>query len=520
LRHQDFFRYRRYCTRRLHRLCKALKFLHGNKRYKKLALPEDCPQRGFLEYVCTLAERAWALGMQLKMDNAAASTFQPRWRHHSIQRMRRAATWARDLHRFCEAHGDARTQLHSACYLAYMEGLTHLERDEHEEALQKLIKCHKACDHLALASGDPVVFRAKVQELLPMERVCRFHLGISDTAQGESGKAVAQVATSELRYRGRFTVAPSQELTDRLRSSAQQVASFSVEKPENNDIVIECYGEICGEWGELLRNVHGEMILKGAEAQTDGWHKLEAMVREHKMVMNIERNLLLLANHFRKLDSVQDISCAEARKTCKPEEGLRYCDLLLEDFGTLQELPGNDEDEAAKEIDEGLAAYAQVMTNCRCLFLSLCYMGIGKLSEAVALMDMLHSRVESEAVPVLSTEPLSRLKGFVEKVSKPMFSNISRWCVLGRAALCIADAAKEGEADGANHFGGKGFDVDEIVKQFAFPMQPKPMLCKPLLLDIAHHGLTPPDLEQLVQEQSQGRLGVLSRMTSRLWGSK
>ena len=36
---------------------------------------------------------------------------------------------------------------------------------------------------------------------------------------------------------------------------------------------------------------------------------------------------------------LEDVGSQEARKTCRPEEGMRYCDLLKEDLESLIELP-------------------------------------------------------------------------------------------------------------------------------------------------------------------------------------
>merc|ERR1712032_1797961 len=98
---------------------------------------------------------------------------------------------------------------------------------------------------------------------------------------------------------------------------------------------------------------------------------------------------VLLWNHLVKLDGLEEISSSDARKVCRPEEGMRYCDLLKEDLGSLRELP-----ETSNSISETLMAYVTVVANCRCFFLALCYSSVGKTLEAAALMDMLHSRVE------------------------------------------------------------------------------------------------------------------------------
>merc|ERR1719247_1769241 len=136
----------------------------------------------------------------------------------------------------------------------------------------------------------------------------------------------------------------------------------------------------------------------GKDKTADGpseaeWRLLEAFARELSICMNIERNLVLLWNHLVKLDSLEDISSQEARKTCRPEEGMRFCDLLKEDLESLRELP-----ETGTSISEGLTAYTSVVQNCRCLLLALCHKIVGKPLESAALLDMLRGRVEDTAL--------------------------------------------------------------------------------------------------------------------------
>nr|XP_027100908.1 signal recognition particle subunit SRP68-like [Coffea arabica] len=62
LRFGDYARYRRYCTARLRRLYKSLKFTHGRGKYSKRAITASMvTEVRYLHVVLYTAERAWIL---------------------------------------------------------------------------------------------------------------------------------------------------------------------------------------------------------------------------------------------------------------------------------------------------------------------------------------------------------------------------------------------------------------------------------------------------------------------------
>merc|ERR1719261_794973 len=169
-----------------------------------------------------------------------------------------------------------------------------------------------------------------------------------------------------------------------------------------------------------------------AEGPTESeWRLLEAFARELNMCMNVERNLVLLWNHLLKLDGLEEISSHKARTKCKPEEGMRYCDLLKEDLESLLELP-----ETSTSISQTLAAYITVALNCRCFFLALCHSLTGKTLESAALFDMLRQRLEDAVLGAALDEPLGRLHPLFERVVKTMPNRVAQWRCRGLAALC------------------------------------------------------------------------------------
>lgn len=531
LRHNDNLRYRQYCTRRLRRLRATLRWKNGKGRGKQVAFPSDFQDWRFLEFPLVCAERAWSYGVQLKSDNATANTWQPRWRLHSIRRFSKAVKWADFLENACKRHGDQRTQREAEAYASFMSGTLLLEKEEWAEALAKLQKCRKVCEHLALASeqAESQLFKEHARQLAPAIRECKYNLGLGyDEDDGEDVARTGKATLSEFCYRGHGLASPSEKVKAHLLKCLQLVGAIKVGSGEQNAAVIEKYGELSAEFGDALKEIHSDMITAGSAKEGDAagpsekeWALLEAFAREQNICMNIERNLVLLGNLLEKLDGLEDIASSKARQTCRPEEGMRYCDLLKEDLESLRELP-----ETSSQISTMLEAYISVALNCRCFFLGLCHMLTGKSLESAALLDMLRARLDDTTLEAALEEPLGRLHALFASIVGGMPKQVSQWKCRG-LTLLVTKAPKAKEQG------------DESKEEATFPPRVRDIPCKPLLFDLAFPCIEGPDFEELLpkgrssqgEEKGPGLMGKVaggvgsvaggigSRLGS-LWGRK
>mmetsp|Transcript_21804 Transcript_21804/g.49645 ORF Transcript_21804/g.49645 Transcript_21804/m.49645 type:complete len:600 (+) Transcript_21804:97-1896(+) len=510
LRHNDHLRYRQYCSRRLRRLRVTLKFKNGRGRYKQAQFPSDFADFRYIEYLLVNAERAWSYGVQIKADNAAQPSLNAAWRKHSISRFRKAAELAAQLESVCKAHADQRTQLEAEAYEAFMSGTHRLEKEEWSEALQKLQRCKRVCEHLSLASAqdEAVVFKTITQEdLAPAIRECRYALGMPFGEEGEEAAPAAAASQKDLsgwNFRGQALAAPGAKIKAKLVKSIQMVGSIKVEEEtEDSALVIERYGGLASELQDVLKDIHSDMISAGADGEGGEWRMLEAFAREHSICMNAERNAVLLRNHLVRMDGIQEMTSDVARKAWRPDEGMRYCDLLKEDLTGLQELPMT-----GPEISETIAIYVTIILNCRCLFLASCYTAIGKLTEAAALLDMLHARVRILDMGDPLHEPIGRLHGLFEQIQKGAPHRVAQWRCRCLVRLCT-DMQPDKENEAPTNSGGKA----PVAGQF--PAKLSANAPKPKLVDLAFQSLEAPDMDE-PESKSTGegaeKKGVVGRI--------
>lgn len=528
LRHNDHLRYRQYCSRLLRRFYKKLGLKHGRGRYKQEVFPANFKDKRFVLLLLVRAERAWSYGVQLKADNANAATFNPRWRHHSIMRFAKAVHWARQLETVGKVHCDQRTQVELEAYVAFIEGTYLLEKESWAEAYAKLLRCRKLCEHLGLAAEqeDAAHFKTHREDIAPMLRECKYHLGEDYKDVDEDSKEVKPARTKDsqdgLSYRGHGLNISTDKIKVKLLTCVEGASSLKAQadtKEINGTDVNEKYGELGAEFADVLRDIHHDMIAAGADGETAEWRMLEAYARELSICLNVERNIANLQTLLGKLDDIEEVASSEARRNCRPEEGMRFCDLIKEDLENLSELP-----ETSHDVKDILAAFTRAVLNYRCLFLGLCNTLLGKSLEAAALLDMLHARVEEqESFGSTQAEPLGRLQALFDQVCKSLPARVAQWRCRGLAQIFKASRAKgkDAQAEAATSLFANqklGEDASSLV---AFPPRFRDIPCKPLLFDLAFPYIVQPDLEEILPTKratSEGpqKAGILGRVAGGL----
>ncbi|PPD73878.1 hypothetical protein GOBAR_DD29199 [Gossypium barbadense] len=229
LRHGDYTRYRRYCTARLRRLYKSLKFTHGRGKYTRKAISEStvtetwlegnywccvacevivrtcfrvscinmsgfklfaleafCIARDwFLHVVLYMAERAWSHAMEKRQLPDGPNA---RQRIYLIGRLRKAVKWADLFSHLCSVKGDSRTSLEAEAYASYMKGNLLFEQDRNWDTALRNFKSARSVYEELGKYGDvenQVLCRERVEELEPSIRYCLHKIGGSNLQASE-----------------------------------------------------------------------------------------------------------------------------------------------------------------------------------------------------------------------------------------------------------------------------------------------------------------------------------------------
>ncbi|KAG6410646.1 hypothetical protein SASPL_128711 [Salvia splendens] len=412
LRFGDYARYRRYCTARLRRLYKSLKFTHGRGKYTKRAISSSTvTEVRFLHLVLYAAERAWSHAMEKKTLPDGPNA---RQRIYLIGRLRKAVKWATQFQELCAIKGDSRTSLEAEAYASYMKGSLLFEQDEHWDIALKCFKSARAVYEELGKYGDlenQVLCRERVEELEPSIRYCLHKVGESNIKTSElvqigemEGpaldlfKAKLEAVMAEARSQQAASLTEFHWLGHRFPISNAKIRvailkAQELEKDTNGpgaDSVpaekkLAIFDKIFAAYSEARSCIRNDLANTGnSESVKDDLSGLDKAIGAVLGERTIERNQLLVNIAKNKLSKVRD---DKNEKVTKPEELVRLYDLLLQNAADLSDLVSSGRDRKPEEValTEECELKSLVFRAERCFYLAKSYSLAGKRVEAYAL---------------------------------------------------------------------------------------------------------------------------------------
>lgn len=556
LRHGDYTRYRRYCTARLRRLYKSLKFTHGRGKYTRRAITESTVSEvRFLHLVLYTAERAWSHAMEKRQLPDGPNA---RQRIYLIGRLRKAVKWATLFAQLCAIKGDSRTSLEAEAYASYMKGNLLFEQDQNWDTALMNFKSARAVYEELGKYGDlenQVVCRERVEELEPSIRYCLHKIGESNLQASEllqigemegpaldlfkakleavMAEARSQQAASmtEFHWLGhrfpisnaktRVAILKAQELEKDLHGPAAESL------PAEKRLVI--FDKIFTAYHEARSCIRSDLVSAGnAENVKDDLNGLDKAVSAVLGQRTIERNQLLVSIAKSKLTRRRD---DKNEKITKPEELVRLYDLLLQNTADLSDLVSSGRDRKPEELafSEECELKSLSFRAERCFYLAKSYSLAGKRAEAYALYCRARSlaedalqkfRTSDENDQIIkelkmlcdecrSNSCIEHATGIMEEVKAP--ENLSKR--ISNMSLTGADKKLEKylleKLDSYESAVGDS-NVKGVSRIEVFPPAFQAFPRNPIVVDIAYNFIEFPSLENRMKKDKKGFI-------SRLW---
>ncbi|KAK4569238.1 hypothetical protein RGQ29_004583 [Quercus rubra] len=552
LRHGDYTRYRRYCTARLRRLYKSLKFTHGRGKYTRKAITESTvTEVRFLHLVLYTAERAWSHAMEKRQLPDGPNS---RQRIYLIGRLRKAVKWATLFAQLCAIKGDSRTSLEAEAYASYMKGNLLFEQDQNWDTALMNFKSARAVYEELGKYGDlenQVLCRERVEELEPSIRYCLHKIGESNLQASEllqigemegpaldlfkakleavMAEARSQQAASmtEFHWLGhrfpisnaktRVAILKAQELEKDLHGPAAD--SLPAEKR------LAIFDKIFTAYHEARSCIRSDLVSAGnAENVKDDLNGLDKAVSAVLGQRTIERNQLLVTVAKSKLTRRRD---DKNEKVTKPEELVRLFDLLLQNTSDLSDLVSSGRDRKPEELafSEECALKSLSFRAERCFYLAKSYSLAGKRAEAYALYCRARSlaedalqkfRTSNENDQIIkelktlcdecrSNSCIEHATGIMEEVKAP--ENLSKR--VSNLSLTGADKKLEKfllEKLDSYESAVSDSNVKGVSRIEVFPPTFQAIPRNPIVLDLAYNFIEFPSLESRMKKEKKGFL--------------
>mmetsp|Transcript_18431 Transcript_18431/g.55570 ORF Transcript_18431/g.55570 Transcript_18431/m.55570 type:complete len:605 (+) Transcript_18431:170-1984(+) len=567
LRHGDYGRYRQYCTRRLRRLYKSTKFLHGRGRFAKKALePHMVTDARFLAIPLLSAERGWAMAMELK-GQLAQGPAAPK-RQHLQARLWKAAGWAEELSHLASERGDHRTGVEADAYSAWMRGSALVEKEsDWDSALGALMRAKQLWGELATvgAAASQAAARAQVAEVDPAIRYCSYRLGDPDAdlpaiaagssdlvgdklaalaAEKHSGGAAAPDSATRFTWQGVSHALPSEASRAAVTSAADLASQLEAAPMEEGGDTAETSRQL--PLLDKLASAYAaarSAASDAAAAATDNgqkaqWEALEVAVRGASIEASVRRARLQAAAadaRFRHTLARSLLPASSSRpkdkaRVGRPEEVVRLYDTLASLTTELSDVAAALGGVAGEALLDSTAAQAAACQAGRCYYVAHTHLAGGSAAEAEALFGRTLEHCQTASTRFKECEKVD--DAAVAEVTALAAAAAAFRVAAHAAAVAASERITSGVDDlslegGAAATEGGGYLVDSLSAHTSFaggpagkdariaplvpPLQTIPL--RPILLDTALEHVKPPALEHRLDKQPATR-----SLTSRLWG--
>lgn len=542
LRHGDYQRYRGYCTRRIRRLRKALKFPQGDKRHFKrrdVTLGQLTGKRAderFIHIPLISAERAWAYAMQLKQE----SNTEPRKRFHLVCKLRKACGYALQLQELCNSEAfDARTKLECEAYVAWMHGTLHFELQLWKTAGEHLKRAQVVYENLtkALPEDEQELYRAKVNEFTPNLRYCAYNISGDRAAGGNMDdllefraqgllenlddlvnqtKTESSEGLQTIEWRGRkVTVRPEKV---RLFLLSAQELDKGLEKTSKVESKIELIERTLMDCKDAIQAVKEEIkqdpkLRSLTTGQTvSGVQYLLAYLSYIRHSRTLQRNLCLVDQakaNFDDPNQKTEVGVGEGKRV-RPQDLTRLYEIILQNVTEMQQITGMEEDPAYQAEIENQALTFKAF---RCYYIALTLIDMKKWKEAVALYE----RSSNYANEALKGKPSAEFK--MDNELKQIISIIDS-CKYSAHAYSVLEDDNSDDPIFTSKSQKSSKPLFERLSQYkedqslhtknpnVFKMTPEmeAIPCKPLFFDLALNYVEFPSLDDKLQ--SPGKKGI------------
>lgn len=407
LKHSDYLRYRRFCTKKLRHLRKSLKFLYGHGKFeKKLITPDLCEDSRYILLILFSAERAWSYAMQLRQHISSHPSAVGK--RHLLTRLRKAFKWSEHLENIVNAVGDVKSTLEAQAYKSVMQGNLELECQHWEQARDSFLNAQAVYIKLSTVvdSIEAVAIQQKLAHVQPMIKYCLHQIGHEISTEellelkfsnspealllnSQIESLLAEARQQRLESAGQITIkGKNYNIKNEKARIALQKAEEVFMAMEKTEEKLEFYTEAFGYYDEACRFIKKEKDERNAAGdigEASVWSNLLESIQELKSARTVERNLELARMAEVKFEDESDVVFKGGKAKGKPGEIVKVYDVVLNSIKL-------DEDVQKKALLRGKRAY----------YMSLAYLYSEKWLESYAMLQRcLELHYDNEKIQIL-----------------------------------------------------------------------------------------------------------------------
>lgn len=539
LRHNDFRRYRQYCTRRLKRVRAVLKFQlsnhHANDRFIQRDLPRTIDNPLWLVYLLTQVERSWAYAQELNEERLNDKE-NLRKRFHLIKKLRRACSNSNILEQACHAFADTRTQLQAEAYSLEMNGALNVELGDFERALTQFTQANAIYVNLGKVAGSDLqaLCEERVAHQADQIRVIKYSLKMNnqshveeedddmisldnnamlsakmqalmrerDDRQAASIDSVQWADTSVPVANEKLRVALLRIRRLREQGKKLNVGSNtsinSADEETGPQTLSGLYSSIASTYDEALRIVKDELSEVKLEAHRTNLLALQCYCQYERANAMKHRNRLFAQSLRARFHAFSSIAQSKtSTKKTKPDELVLVFEKILANLSEMKDAAST-QPSFANLIQQQTVLYEA----WRLYYVAESYRRSKKYAESFALFQLVSERARTaNNITTQNTDPDMDIASEIAELESQAIAAkvlVQSTAVLESQSSTVTNTADSNEADVPSLLQRldqfrTGIEADQL-RLADWPPSYKSVPCKPVFFDLAYNYLEYPEI--------------------------
>jgi signal recognition particle subunit SRP68 len=181
IRQNDYYRYSRFCNKKIQKLRQFFKLTQGKKKFNKIEItPENVVDSKVLLIPILESERKWAKGMHYKQQITIAGKDIKRLRYNITKKFKKAALQSKKIFDLCKLVADTQTTLEAEAYSSLIEANYLIFKRNFNLALNLLKKTANIYEKISQLKDtiESITYKEKINLIKTQIRLCLYNLSV------------------------------------------------------------------------------------------------------------------------------------------------------------------------------------------------------------------------------------------------------------------------------------------------------------------------------------------------------
>jgi signal recognition particle subunit SRP68 len=181
LRINDYYRYTKFCRKKINKLRKLFKLTQGKRKFAKIDItPQELTDQRMILIPLLDCERKWSTGMYLKQQLTNIGEDIKKLRYNIKKKFKRASQIAKSILDICQTSGDTQTILEAEAYYSTQLANYLMFKRKFEESVELLKKSSKIYENIMKLKDtiESIAYKEKIASIKTMLRLCIYNLNV------------------------------------------------------------------------------------------------------------------------------------------------------------------------------------------------------------------------------------------------------------------------------------------------------------------------------------------------------